>query len=64
MSIDLPIVIILSTVSHICNFIGRLDAVIIFEPNYTPIVESWSNLNFFYMNCNNMHDLPTPHLNQ
>jgi hypothetical protein len=26
------------------------DVVIIFDPNYTPIVVSWSNLNFFYRN--------------
>lgn len=35
------------TVSHICNLIGFPPTWIIFDPNSTPMVVSWSNLNFF-----------------
>lgn len=48
------------TVSQICNFICFPLAWISLDPNSTPMVVSWSNLNFFYRNWRRMHDLPTP----
>lgn len=32
----------------------------IFDPNSTPMVVSWSTLNFFSKNCNKIQDFPTP----
>ena len=48
------------TVSHICNLTGLSPMLTIFDPNSTPMVVSWSNLNFFSRNCSSMQDLPTP----
>lgn len=48
------------TVSQICSLICLPLAWMTLEPNSTPIVVSWSNLNFFSRNCSKMHDFPTP----
>ena len=38
------------TVSQICSLMGFPPTWMILEPNSTPMVVSWSNLNFFYKN--------------
>lgn len=48
------------TVSQICSLICLLLAVITLDPNSTPMVVSWSNLNFFSRNWSRMQDFPTP----
>ena len=48
------------TVSQICSFILLSPTVIIFAPNYTPIVTSCFCLNRWSINCSKRHDLPTP----
>jgi len=48
------------TVSHICNLMCLSLVVISLDPNSTPIVVSWSNLNFFYKNWRRTQDFPTP----
>ena len=49
-----------NTVSQICNLICFPPACISLDPNSTPMVVSWSNLNFFSRNWSKMQDFPTP----
>jgi hypothetical protein len=39
---------------------GRSEMEMILEPNSTPMVVSWSNLNFFSRNWRSMQLFPTP----
>ena len=50
------------TVSQICSLMGLPPTWMILDPNSTPMVVSWSNLNFFYKNWRSMQLLPTPKL--
>jgi hypothetical protein len=52
------------TVSQICSLTGRSPMVTILDPNSTPMVVSWSNLNFFSRNWSNMQLFPTPEWKQ